>query len=228
MGKTHIILLLCAFCILPSIQAQQVAFDEFRKEAGDYAALYTGKAEVSYNMQKYLNHPYWGTEEFCNGAIYYNGWLYTDIKLRYDTYKKLLIVVTPIKQTALQVDLRKVDYFVMNGQKFVPQGDSFAALLYESPQLCLTQCILSTLRAQVKKEDFYYSQFKKNVFFNLHKDGTDFTLSSRSDFLKLFPSIKKQLKAFCRKEKLNFGENSRAQAMVALTRYTDSLIHKKQ
>ncbi len=227
MGKTHIILLLCAFCILPTIQAQQTAFDEFRKEAGDYAALYTGKAEVSYNMQKFLNHPYWGTEEFYNGSIHYNGWLYTDLQLRYDTYKKLLIVVTPNKQTALQVDLRKVDYFVINDRKFVQQGDNYAALLYQSTQLCLTQYIVTTLRSQVKKEDFYYSQFKKNVFFNLHKDGADYTLSSRSDFLKLFPSIKKQLKAYCRKEKLDFGEDSRAQAMLALTRYTDSLIHKQ-
>ena len=226
MRKTHIILLLCAFFTLPSIQAQQTAFDEFRKEAGDYAALYTGKAEVSYNLQKYLNHPYWGVEEFCNGTIHYNGWLYTGIKLRYDTYKKLLIVVTPNKQTALQVDLRKVDYFEINGQKFVRQGDNYAALLYESPQLCLTQYIVSTLRTQIKKEDFYYSQFKKNMFFSLRKDGTDFTLSSRSDFLKLFPKIKKQLKAFCRKEKLSFREDSRAQDMIALTRYTDSLIHK--
>lgn len=227
MGKTHIFMLLCAFCILPSVSAQQTAFDEFRKEAGDYAALYTGKAEVSYNLQKYLNHPYWGTEEFCNGAICYNGWLYTDIQLRYDTYKKLLIVVTPNKQTALQVDLRKVDYFVINGQKFVQQDDNYAALLYESPQLCLTQYIVSTLRAQVKKEDFYYSQFKKSIVFNLRKDGTDITLSSRSDFLKLFPNIKKELKSFCRKEKLNFKEDSRAQAMIALTQYTDSLIHKQ-
>lgn len=42
-------------------------FDEFRKAAGDYAALYSGKAEENYNQQKYLNHPYWNTDEFREG-----------------------------------------------------------------------------------------------------------------------------------------------------------------
>ena len=69
--------------------------------------------------------------------------LYTS--LRYDTYKKSLIVVTPAKRITLQVDMRNVDYFVIEGQKFVPQGDCFAALLYDSPQMCLTQYIVSTM-----------------------------------------------------------------------------------
>jgi hypothetical protein len=51
--------------------AQQAVFDEFRKAAGDYAALYSGKAEENYNQQKYLNHPYWNTDEFREGAVCY-------------------------------------------------------------------------------------------------------------------------------------------------------------
>ena len=86
----------------------------------DYAALYSGKAEENYNQQKYLNHPYWNTDEFREGAVCYGRWLYSDLQLRYDTYKKSLIVVTPEKRITLQVDMRKVDYFVIEGQKFVP------------------------------------------------------------------------------------------------------------
>ena len=59
---------------------------------------------------------------------------------------KILLLVTPEKRITLQVDMRKVDYFVIEGQKFVPQGDCFAALLYDSPQMCLTQYIVTTIR----------------------------------------------------------------------------------
>lgn len=161
-------------------------FDEFRKAAGDYAALYSGKAEENYNQQKYLNHPYWNTDEFREGAVCYGRWLYSDLQLRYDTYKKSLIVVTPEKRITLQVDMRKVDYFVIEGQKFVPQGDCFAALLYDSPQMCLTQYIVSTMESQVKKNDLYYSRFKKKSYFSLRSGGTDYVITSRSGFLKLF------------------------------------------
>lgn len=111
-------------------------------------------------------------------------------------------MVTPEKRITLQVDMRKVDYFVIEGQKFVPQGDCFAALLYDSPQMCLTQYIVSTMESQVKKNDLYYSRFKKKSYFSLRSGGTDYVITSRSGFLKLFPTYKKQLKAYCRKERL--------------------------
>ena len=155
MRKTHLYTLLCVLCFPSLVCAQQAVFDEFRKAAGDYAALYSGKAEENYNQQKYLNHPYWNTDEFREGAVCYGRWLYSYLQLRYDTYKKSLIVVTPEKRITLQVDMRKVDYFVIEGQKFVPQGDCFAALLYDSPQMCLTQYIVSTMESQVKKNDLY-------------------------------------------------------------------------
>lgn len=67
MRKTHLYTLLCVLCFPSLVCAQQAVFDEFRKAAGDYAALYSGKAEENYNQQKYLNHPYWNTDEFREG-----------------------------------------------------------------------------------------------------------------------------------------------------------------
>ena len=183
MRKTHLYTLLCVLCFPSLVCAQQAVFDEFRKAAGDYAALYSGKAEENYNQQK--------------------------------------------KRITLQVDMRKVDYFVIEGQKFVPQGDCFAALLYDSPQMCLTQYIVSTMESQVKKNDLYYSRFKKKSYFSLRSGGTDYVITSRSGFLKLFPTYKKQLKAYCRKERLDFKEDGGVRAMTRLTEYIDSLIHGK-
>lgn len=226
MRGTHIFMLLCILCVFPPICAQQTVFDEFREAAGDYAALYSGQLEVSYNKKKYTNHPYWNTDELREGSVCYRGWLYTDLQLRYDTYKKKLILVMPVKQLLFQVDMRKVDYFIMDGQKFVPQGDTFAVLLYESPHIRLTQYIVTAMGTQVQQDEMYYSRFEKKVCFNLHKDGTDYLVTSRSGFLRLFPDYKKQLKSFYRKKRLNFKEPFRVQAMTLLTEYADSLIHK--
>lgn len=185
MRKTHLYTLLCVLCFPSLVCAQQAVFDEFRKAAGDYAALYSGKAEENYNQQKYLNHPYWNTDEFREG-----------LSVMADGFTRICSsVMIPIKESdcgysekriTLQVDMRKVDYFVIEGQKFVPQGDCFAALLYDSPQMCLTQYIVSTMESQVKKNDLYYSRFKKKSYFSLRSGGTDYVITSRSGFLKLF------------------------------------------
>ena len=111
--KVYLLILLCTFCILSPVYTQQSLSDEFRKVAGDYAALYTSKVEVGYSPYLYINHPYWDTDEFKKGAVCYGGLVYTDLQLRYDTFKKQLIVITPEKRILLQVDMRKVDYFII-------------------------------------------------------------------------------------------------------------------
>ena len=70
MRKTHLYTLLCVLCFPSLVCAQQAVFDEFRKAAGDYAALYSGKAEENNNQQKNLNHPYWNTDEFREGLLW--------------------------------------------------------------------------------------------------------------------------------------------------------------
>ena len=111
--KVYLLILLCTFCILSPVYTQQPLSDEFRKAAGDYAALYTSKVEVGYSPYLYINHPYWDTDELKKGAVCYGGLVYTDLQLRYDTFKKQLIVITPEKRILLQVDMRKVDYFII-------------------------------------------------------------------------------------------------------------------
>ena len=133
--KVYLLILLCTFCILSPVYTQQSLSDEFRKVAGDYAALYTSKVEVGYSPYLYINHPYWDTDEFKKGAVCYGGLVYTDLQLRYYTFKKQLIVITPEKRILLQVDMRKVDYFIIGDKKFVPHNDTFAAILYDSPQM---------------------------------------------------------------------------------------------
>ena len=86
--KVYLLILLCTFCILSPVYTQQSLSDEFRKVAGDYAALYTSKVEVGYSPYLYINHPYWDTDEFKKGAVCYGGLVYTDLQLRYDTIKK--------------------------------------------------------------------------------------------------------------------------------------------
>ena len=220
--KVYLLILLCTFCILSPVYTQQSLSDEFRKVAGD-----TSKVEVGYSPYLYINHPYWDTDEFKKGAVCYSGLVYTDLQLRYDTFKKQLIVITPEKRILLQVDMRKVDYFIIGDKKFVPHNDTFAAILYDSPQMRLTQYVQCKMGTPVEKGRISYRQFEKPARFVLSKDGVDHTVTSRSSFLKLFPAYKKQLKKYAKEEQLSFNTLFRAESLTELTRHADSLINKK-
>ena len=54
--KVYLLILLCTFCILSPVYTQQSLSDEFRKVAGDYAALYTRKVEVGYSPYLNIKH----------------------------------------------------------------------------------------------------------------------------------------------------------------------------
>ena len=193
--------------------------------AGDYAALYSGKIELGYNKVRYINHPYWHTDKFYKGIIGYNGCIYSNILLRYDTYKGVLVTISPQKRYILQVDMRKVSFFIINEQKFIPQGDGFVALLYKGENLCLTQHVTSVMGTPIRKGKSYYNQFYTPIRFSLYKEGTVYEVNSYSDLLRVFPMHKKQLKSYCQKENLSFKKNNEMQSMIQLVKYADSLIY---
>lgn len=206
---------------------QQEAFDDYRKAAGDRTLLYTGKVENGYPPQQYMNHPYWDTEEFQEGDVCLDGHLYTDLLLRYDTYTKRLAVYTPEKRIAVQVDMRKVDYFTKRGTKFILLNGEFVALLYDSPRMRLLQQIVCASGALVTKEWNSYKSFKRTVRYILQKEGIDYVVASRSSLIKLFPAQKKQLKQFAQEQQLEFSKY-RAEALVALVTYADRLTTKNE
>lgn len=77
----------------------------------------------------------------------------------------------------------------------------------------------------IRKGKLYYDQFYTPVSFSLYKEGVIHEVSSYSDLLQIFPMYKKQLKSYCRKEKLIFKENNEIQSMIQLVEYVDSLIY---
>lgn len=216
----------CWFFGMGSAQKQK-AFDDYRKVAGDRTLLYTGKIENGYSPQQYMNHPYWDTEEFQEGEICLDGHLYTGLQLRYDTYSRRLTVYTPEKRIAVQVDMRKVDYFTKRGTKFILLNGEFVALLYDSQRIRLLQQVVCSSGALVTKEWNSYKSFRRTVRYILQKEGVDYVVTSRSSLIKLFPAQKKLLKQFARDQQLDFSEH-RAEALVALVAYAGRLTNKNE
>lgn len=220
-------LLLCVMGLgfLLQANAQNPVFEEYRKAAGDNAALYSGRIEERYHHQQYYNHPYWDTDQFRTGTVCFDGHLYIDQQLRYDTYRKVLLVVMPEKRNVLQVNPNRMTYFTIGGQKYVPYRDTYAALLYESPRIRLLYYIKCMHSRPISKDGIVYNNFAQDKYFCLQMDGKEYQLTSRNDLLKLFPEQKKALKAHARKHHLKYRERP-VETMQQLAEQADILINK--
>lgn len=205
--------------------AQNIEFQHFRTNAGDYSAIYNGKIAVPYSKQRYANHPYWEVDYYRTGTLSYEGRVYSDVQLRYDLYLKEITLLTPEKKVGVIVDNRKVDYFLLNNVRFVPhEKEGFKLILHQGKKLLLTSEIQCKYGKNEVKETKSFTHFNIKETYTLTVDGVTYEVKSRNSLVKHFPTYKKQLKKYAKDNRLDFSARKR-QALTALVNYTETLIN---
>ncbi len=221
--KALTLFLLALLGSIPSLSyAQEDAFQKFRKEAEDYSRIYSGKTALSYSRLQYANHPYWETEEYRKGTLSYQGRIYTDVLLRYDSYQEVLNILTN-KRVSILVEIRNVDWFILNEVRFVPQGDRYLMIHHDSANLQLTSTIKSSYGNEKIKENMSYRNFATKEQYVLTVNGIQYAVKKLNSFIKHFPNYKKQLKKYAKDQRLDFNKQRR-QALTALAKYAETLI----
>ena len=142
MKRMFLLAIGCLVCIGLKAQRQQL-FDEYRREAGDQAEMFVGKAESGYPSTIYMNHPYWLFDEFSSGNVVYNGLSYKNVSLRYDAYLKQLVVNTPVKHSNVYVPMDRVEKFTLGDTEYARRNGEFMAILYSSPRMELVEQVHS-------------------------------------------------------------------------------------
>lgn len=203
-------------------KAQQNAFEQFRQKAGDYSTIYSGKVATAYTRAIYANHPYWETDAFRNGTLSYQGRVYTNVMLRYDLYQNILNILTE-KRAAIDVDRRKVDYFILNGVRFVPEEEGYRMMLHEGEHLQLNGKVKCVFGNDIIDGTSSFRNFDRKEQYTLTIDGVSYGVKKKNAFIKRFPDHKKALKRYVKEQRLDFKEHRR-EAFTALARYAESLI----
>lgn len=203
-------------------QAQDTPFQEFRKEAEDFSMIYSGKTVSTYNRFQYYNLPYWETEEYRNGTLCYQGRIYTDVPLRYDLYQNELNILLP-KRIGVNVDKRKVNYFILNKVMFVPYEGGYQLILHDGHPLKLTSIIRCVFGNEVQEGTSSFKNFVFKEQYTLTIDGKEYEVKNKKSFIKCFPAYKKQLKKYAKEQALDF-KTHRKDAFIAMTQYAETLI----
>lgn len=198
-------------------------FDEYLQEVGDQAELFVGKTEYGYPPTIYMDFPYWGTDDFRQGTVVFNGLTYRNVWIRFDAYLQQLVVRTPVKGAFVCVPMQRVDKFTLDGMEFVRRNGGFVALLFSGARMELVEQMLLYRKERVTDVGRAQYGFMRETLFHVLTDEGMYEVNKLKSVLKLYPGMKKELRAFAKTNRLDFKEHRRA-SLIAMIKYAEGLL----
>jgi len=221
-------LFLCAafFCCMP-IGAQDVPAVNYLQQVGDYAEIYNGKLEETYNVLKYENLPYYKDNSFTDASVVYKNKFYPNQKARIDLFREQLILLMPEKRYGVILSSQNLQEATIHNKTFVwlnPASDSglkqgYYIRLFEDKTLKLF--CKESYGIQQNQVTYY---FERKIRYHLFYNGRYYQVKNKGSYTKLFPKLKKQINQFAKNHKLNFKNDAADNSLSLLTGYCEELL----
>lgn len=201
---------------------------EYLKQAKDHSVIYNGELETVYTSIQYENTPYYVSDEFVPGHIYYKKNSYPNQRVRLDLYKDQLIVLTPENNYSVVVKSDKVKKVILHNKTFIyhtPPPKSgmktgYYSLLHDGDNLKLLGRETFLLNQPSDRVTYdFFSSTKYYIFYN----GEYHQVKNKRSFTKLFPAYKKQINKFVSEQSLDFRQHPE-KSLVVLSKYCEELI----
>jgi hypothetical protein len=205
------------------------AIDVYHRFLSKERALYNGIEYIPYVSQLYKAHPYYLTEEFINGSIFYDGVLYKDIPLQFDIVKTALVIFDPYQKFKLQLANEKISWFIFDTTTFVhvyadpndktsiPTG--FYHTLYNGKTSLIKKegkTILEALGVRLERH------VEESPVYYIKKDNKHYIVSGKAGVLSVFKDKKNEIRQFIRQSNLDFSEQQE-HSLVSVVNYYNSI-----
>lgn len=214
---------------LNDIKARAVL--SFNKTIGEASRLYSGREYFPYDATIKGNAYYPSTvTTWLNGEVNYDGIVYKDVPLLYDTYKDEVVSLLYNKFSKYALLSERVHDFTVLSHHFIRiMADSlkndkagittgFYDQLYKGKTEVLAR---HTKNIQTNTSSFgVESYFLEKQEYYVKKGNTYYSVSGQGSFLKLFKDKKAELKQYMRDYKIKFNKDPEY-AMVKLASYYD-------
>lgn len=213
--------------IMPIISFAQNALDqdlvnEYQKRVGDHAALFFAPIEDPISMAKWINHPYWDTDELGVGEVCYDGVVYQNVAMRFNVAQQQLAVATPVTRALVTPDMSKVSYFTLFDKKFIPHNDKFICLEFSTPGLEFWHEKTKVRGHDIYKNNRSYNSYDESNKYFLIKDGVTIQVKKAKDIAKQFPKIRKQVMKYLYNSDIMYSK-SKEETMLATLMFISNI-----
>ena len=188
--------------------AKQNAIAAYEKELRTQSSLYNGSRYVAPDYDRDL-HPYFSSEDWITGTVYYDGEYFRDVSLMYDLYSAVLIAEHFPSGHPIQLIDEKVQSFDIDGHHFEKIdnkafGNSLPATgFYDVLHPGKTRLIARRQKVRRQEiEDLSVETFfdERTRYFVL-KNDVFFPVKNKASLLKILSDKKRGLKKFLKDNK---------------------------
>jgi len=203
----------------------------------NYQLTISGNAQV-YNGLEYIDpfqkknlegNPYFLTDEWQNGFVYYGEDLFENVSLRYNLFENKLIIEHVQSHVPIELIAERVKYFGIANHTFVriamsneqsETKNGFYDLLYQGKTGVYVRRYKTFNEIIDQKTMVTKFTDKTKMFF--FKDEKYYPITSKSSAMSAFGEDKPLIKKFLSQNKINFRSNPET-ALVAMANYYDEL-----
>jgi len=191
--------------------------------------LYNG-SKYAAPKQTFEEHPYFGSEDWITGGVFYDGEYFADIPLMYDLYLDALVTEHYPSGHFLQLVREKLQHFSLGDHYFekidnesvsnsLPKS-GFYEILYDG-RTRLVALRQKFLREKIEAPNIIVTYEERNRYFVL-RDSAFFPVKSKASMFKLLEDRKRELKRFLKQKQIKFSSNREA-LLKTLAEYYDTL-----
>ena len=175
--------------------------------------LYNG-TEFTAAYRSSLGHPFFAYSNPQAGKIFYDGILYTGVKLLYDIIRDDVIFINEFKNLNIKLIPQKISWFTIQEHKIVQlsrdsnaisfPGNGFYELLYEGPIAVFKKYKKQLYEPSKPDESAKYVQYD---FYYVKKNNTYYPIDSKKALLSVCKDRKNDITKFIHREGLNFKQD---------------------
>ncbi len=214
---------------------EEVLYNWFDHQlGGENLAVNNGTLHLNYDRTIDNEHRYYNSNAFSKGQVTYDGQTYSDVSLKYDVFKDVLVLNPSGEQETLGVNLTKenVSDFKINGRKFINFDlkkilpDGFPEGYYEENVTGnhFTFYIKHRKEAiQLIRNEYALISYNVRDEFVIYYKNSFSKISSKKDIIKLFPNYKDKITDFYLMNK-KVAKEDKAQFMENIMKHINQLL----
>ena len=196
--------------------------------------LYNG-SEYAYKLHYPFTinegHPFYMTEQFDTGAVFYNKVLYENVPLLYDLIMGELVTRNPTNDYFIRLNNENIGWFILSGHTFIKLNphdfgsvvlhEGFYDLLYNG-----TTALYKKPSKNFKETSDIHVGIKKYVVesdtYFIKKDNQYYKVNNKKELLLIMNNNKKEVELFIGKNKLSLKKD-KDNALRKIVAYYDDI-----
>lgn len=184
-----------------------------------------GYENLAYNNGIVYNNKYKNTSQntsqffenkYNNCVLQYNNQTYYDVSLKYDVFEDVLLFKSNL-QLVLETSLitKQVDYFILKNKKFkkietVTADNIVTAGYFEENEINEKSTLFvkhkKIIKVDSRSEKLSHIFYDYKIYYIFYNNKLE-EISSKSDIIKLFPTLKKEIKQFYKENRTQKDNN---------------------